>query len=257
MHLKHDEYLSYDDGTFEAFLCERKAVLHDKRSDKYYGLEASSLPREVIEAAEVRQSRFTIGAAALVTASTAFLLTLNMIISLHSHPFTSPRFFFYFLPYMVFSVLIHEGAHVVALKLCGKRPDRAGVKLNYLIFPAFYVRLNQTLLLPSSDRVVVHLSGIWTNLSLNLVLYIVNVALIDSPDLDSSIAFAVVALSMNALPILSSDGYRCLLAWCDVDECKDFRKNPRWVAMLKSISWVIVIVYSIRIVGNFIGGRLP
>lgn len=78
-----------------------------------------------------------------------------------------------------------------------------------------------------------------------------NSAWVHSSDLGHSLAFAVVALSVNALPVLNSDGYRCLLAWTDVNEHIDNRRNPRWVVGLRILSWIIVIAYIARFLLNY------
>ena len=153
---------------------------------------------------------------------------------------------------MLFSVILYEGAHVVALRICGRKADKIGVKMNYLIFPAFYVRMNQILLLPASDKVLVHIAGIWVNLAINLLLFALNALWVHSSDLGHSLAFAVVTLSVNALPVLNSDGYRCLLAWTDVNEHIDNRRNPRWVFGLRILSWIIVVAYIARFLLNYV-----
>jgi len=140
----------------------------------------------------------------------------------------------------------------VALRICGRKADKIGVKMNYLIFPAFYVRMNQILLLPASDKVLVHIAGIWVNLAINLLLFALNALWVHSSDLGHSLAFAVVTLSVNALPVLNSDGYRCLLAWADVNEHIDSRRNPPWVFGLRILSWIIVVVYIARFLLNYV-----
>ena len=65
--------------------------------------------------------------------------------------------------YSLGQLAVHELAHVWALRFFGKRPDRFGFKLNYWVFPAFYVRMNDTHLLTQQEKIVVHSAGLFVN----------------------------------------------------------------------------------------------
>lgn len=256
MHLLEAEasYRLYNDGVYEVAITDRKAVVHDRRSNKYYESRTEALPREIVRSARTVTPFFSVKLSMLCTVSMLVLLAFNIAMSMQSESVATPRFFLWFTPYMVASIIIHEGAHVTALRLCGRREDRIGVKMNYFVFPAFYVRMNQTLLLPQPDKVIVHVAGIWVNLTANTCIYLANWAWIRSPDLEHSLAFAALALSANALPVLNSDGYRCLLAWTGFNEHTEIQRNSRWIIGLKILSWMIVLAYGFRFLSNTLGG---
>lgn len=247
-----EHYRVYNDDYYEVAITSKNAVIHDKSSNKYYGTRSTSVPTEIARLSQERSSVFSVKVSLFGTASMVVLLIINMIFSMRSSTVVTPHFFLWFVPYMIFSVTLHEGAHVMALRICGRKPDKIGFKMNYLIFPAFYVRMNQILLLPVSDKVLVHIAGIWTNLATNLFLFLLNAMWVRSSDLGHSLAFAVLTLSVNALPVLNSDGYRCLLAWADVNEHIDSRRNPPWVFGLRILSWIIVVVYIVRFLLNYV-----
>lgn len=246
-----EHYRLYNDNTYEVAITGKNAVIHDKILNKYYGARSDDVPKEVVRLAEDRASVVSGRMSLFCTVFMVVLFIANMMFSVRSSTVVTPHFFLWFVPYMIVSVALHEGAHVVALCICGRQADKIGIKINYLIFPAFYVRMNQVLLLPVPDKVLVHIAGISTNLTINLILFVLNSTWVHSSDLGHSLAFAVVALSVNALPVLNSDGYRCLLAWTDVNEHIDNRRNPRWVVGLRILSWIIVIAYIARFLLNY------
>ena len=65
---------------------------------------------------------------------------------------------------VVSNLLIHEAGHVLALRWCGRRPDKVGFKMNYWVMPAFFVRMNQVSLLPRRERLLCHSAGLFANL---------------------------------------------------------------------------------------------
>lgn len=156
-----EHYHVYNDDYYEVAINSKNAVIHDKLSNKYYGTRSTSVPAEIARLSQEHSSVFSVRTSLFGAASIVVLLITNMIISMRSSTVVTPHFFLWFVPYMIFSVTLHEGAHVVALRICGRKPDKIGLKMNYLIFPAFYVRMNQVLLLPVSDKVLVHIAGIW------------------------------------------------------------------------------------------------
>lgn len=133
------------------------------------------------------------------------------------------------------------------LRLLGRRHDKVGFKLHYWILPAFYVRMNQSVLLSRNEKVVVHGAGIWINLTINALLILLNAWIIKSPDLNVALTLAIVTLAANALPVLNSDGYRVLLALADVNELKDWRRNPAWIVRIKVLSWMLMFAYGLYI----------
>ena len=132
-----EHYRVYNDDYYEVAITSKNAVIHDKSSNKYYGTRSTNVPTEIARLSQERSSVFSVKISLFGTASMVVLLIINMIFSMRSSTVVTPHFFLWFVPYMIFSVTLHEGAHVMALRICGRKPDKIGIKMNYLIFPAF------------------------------------------------------------------------------------------------------------------------
>lgn len=146
--------------------------------------------------------------------------------------------------YIAVQTVVHEGAHLVALHSMGRRADKVGFKLNFWVFPAFYVRMNDVLLLPRRDRVVVHSAGLLVNGTINLAV-IASCANGRAP----AVAFATLVftpgLVANSLPLLRSDGHKTLLAALDINERRRVRDNPPLVRVLHAASWAVAAVTTV------------
>jgi putative peptide zinc metalloprotease protein len=143
--------------------------------------------------------------------------------------------------YIVIQTVLHELAHLTALWANGHRADKVGVKLNFAVFPAVYVRMNAVHLLHRNDKVLVHTAGLWINGLVNLAALAVSLA-----GGAQSLAFAAVlytpGLLANSLPLLRSDGHRTLLAVLGINERRRMRDNSMLVRALHAASWVFAAV---------------
>jgi len=235
--------LRYVDEITEVVITDNIAVVHDKTEDKYFQMDRTKLPDRILNEALPTVSQvaapFTFGFLWIGVA----LLVLNVGYSLISSPEPTAMFFVWFVPYILISVIIHERAHLVALRIFGRKHDKVGFKMHYIILPAFFVQMNQSVLLARNEKIVVHAAGIWVNLFVIGCLIMLNAILIGSDDLGVALTFAVVTLSYNAVPVLNSDGYRVLLALADVNELKERKRNPRWIRRIKTTSWILVVCY--------------
>lgn len=239
--------LRYQDDLAEVFITGEGAVVHDKRRDRYYQTEPASLPRAVLDSATPAVSRIPAGFAFAFLWSGVGFLALNIAFSFRADPSPTPWFLAWFVPYIVLSVVIHEFAHLAALRFLGRRHDKVGFRMHYVILPAFYVRMNQSVLLFRDEKIFVHAAGIWVNLFINAVLIIANAVFFRSPDLEMALIFAIITLGCNAAPVLNSDGYRVLLALAGINEMKDRRQNPFWIRCVKVTSWILVVCYGLYI----------
>lgn len=237
----------FEDDLTEVYLSSGLAVVHDKVENKYFQTTYDRIPDEILESTRPVQSKVSKEFAYGFLLVGLVLLVGNLSYSLTTSSSPTPAFLLWFIPYMLVSVVIHELAHIVALKAFGRKHDTVGFKLHYVILPAFFVRMNQSVLLTRNERLVVHAAGIWVNFAVNTVLIIVNGALIHSDNLKSALIFAIVSLLYNAIPLLGSDGYRVLLALVHVNELKERKSNPRWIRVVKTLSWVLVVVYGLHI----------
>lgn len=78
---------------------------------------------------------------------------------------------FLLMGYSTVQILLHEFAHYSVFRMMGRRPDKVGFKLNYYVFPAFYVRMNDCHLLARRDRYVVHAAGVFINAIVTLIAF--------------------------------------------------------------------------------------
>ncbi len=151
------------------------------------------------------------------------------------------------LPLVTFAFLtiaVHEAGHVLALRWFGRKADKVGFKLHFVVLPAFYVRMNESLLLSKYEKVVVHSAGICANVILNSIAIVVNLTVLHSDGLLLAIQLMVLSLVFNAVPFLNSDGYRVILALTGTNELKSKLANPWWVKALKLTSVVLVLWYT-------------
>lgn len=140
--------------------------------------------------------------------------------------------------YIAVHTVLHEGAHLAALRSMGRRADKVGFKLNYWVFPAFYVRMNDVHLLTRRDRVVVHSAGLLVNGVINLVV-VAACANGRAPTLAFATLVFTPGLVANSLPLLRSDGHKTLLAALDINERRRVRDNPLLVRVLHAASWAV------------------
>lgn len=221
-------------------------VVHDRRSDRYFLTERERLPAEVqagltdaTSHVSDSQSGVLLGSTVLLILATVFVLAFGEV---------GPTSFGGLMPalacYGVVSVAVHEGAHLWALHHCGRRADRVGFKMHYLVLPAFYVRMNQSVLLARAERIFVHVAGVFANLTLGLLLMLANLLWWRAAAAQEAFGIVAVSILLNCAPFLNSDGYRVILALSNTHELKDRRRNPRWIVALKAVSVVFVIWYT-------------
>ncbi len=238
--------LVFRDASVEVRVTGDDAIVHHRALDKYYHAPRSSLPQHYREHLAPYHSRVSAMAANVFLAIAVTLLALNLIaitrISIAGATRWAPLVL---VAYTGVNLAIHEGAHIVALRLLGRRIDKVGFKMHYYILPAFYVRMNQSHLLSKHERMIVHGAGAFVNLTVNLVLIL---TLWDRfPDLNVALKFVGWAIAINALPVLNSDGYRVVLALADHAERRSIHQNPHWIIMVKYLSVVLVSAYGLSL----------
>lgn len=227
--------------------------MFDRHSGKYYQLEAHRLPSDILAASCERSSRIKKHHAYWFAGLLCTLLGFNVLFGfLALSPVFDAAFIVLLATYLIFSIAIHEFAHALALRLMGRRTDRVGVKLHYWIFPAFFVRMNQSLLLSRYGKVIVHGAGLFVNLFINGVLILLNFAVIRSAPLMGSLQFVALTLAFNATPLLKSDGYRIVLALANTDAAKGFRHNVWWLNGVHVASITYAVIYTIYLGGSIV-----
>lgn len=242
-------YYHYKDDYFEAYKDNNGIVILDRVKDKYFYLKET--PTEFrIEWNRIEYRKLNIIIYAII-GTIFFSLLLPMHLAYRSD-FSyinfryAPKFVIYFALYSIAQVIIHELSHIVALKINGYEYDKFGFTLDYKILPSFYVRVNKIQLLPSDRKLIVHLSGVFTNAVINGIATCVCLQ-IDPPLFISSIfiiySFGIV---INSLPFINSDGFKSMLVVLDV---KEFRyKKSTVVTVTKYLSILCIIIYVLFVV---------
>lgn len=234
----------YRDSDMEVYLNGSKAVVHDLTKNKYFQVDEWDIPNAVRIKFVQSASRVSMLQAYIFTGAILCLLLGNLFASSVYSSTVSFSFLYLFVPYIVVSVILHESAHLLCLKTFGRKHDKVGFKLHYFIFPAFYVRMNQSLLLSRAEKIVIHGAGVATNLIINSILLGLNLILFKSNALAITLNLTALALAYNMLPILNSDGYRMLLAFANINEFKHLKNNPTWIRIIKIMSWIFAFSYA-------------
>lgn len=130
----------------------------------------------------------------------------------------------------------------------GRSPDKVGFKLNYGVFPAFYVRMNDSHLLVRTDRYVVHSIGIVTNAIITVIAFGMLWADLLERDWLFVFSWYAIAMAYNCIPILNSDGFKSLLVLVNQREAKSFKDNSLLVRAIIIISYGAAVIYTARII---------
>lgn len=244
MHSANLSGYRYRDSDMEVYLNGSKAVVHDIAKNKYFQIDEWGIPNAVRAKLVQSVSRVNMLQAYIFTGAILCLLLGNLFVS-SIYSSTVPLSFLYlFVPYIVASVIVHESAHLLCLKTFGRKHDKVGFKLHYFIFPAFYVRMNQSLLLSRAEKIIIHGAGVAANLIINSILLGLNLILFKSNALTITLNLTASALAYNMLPILNSDGYRMLLAFANINEFKYLKNNPAWIWIIKIVGWIFALSYA-------------
>jgi putative peptide zinc metalloprotease protein len=124
------------------------------------------------------------------------------------------------------NVLIHEGAHAIAVKRYGRQVNGGGFGLGF-----FYVNTNEIWLEKRGPRIVVNLAGPLSNALLGSICALALFAVPDTSSirhllfLMSTIAFVLVYLNFN--PFIETDGYYALMDWVEMPGLR--RKALVWL----------------------------
>lgn len=232
--------MTFADDHCEIRVSDRVAVVHDRERDRYFRTPVGALPMSVRSALRVTTRRIPAGVALGAVVLTVLTWTAVAASSASNAPPDGAGVAAFF-AVLVPSLALHETAHVMTLRLFGRKPDRMGVKLNHGIFPAVYVRMSQTILLDRSEQAVVHLAGIASNVVSLAALLIINQVWIGSAPLTFAVHVTTLLLGWNLVPVLGSDGFRVVLALGRIDAARGFRHNPLWLNVLRVASMATAV----------------
>ncbi|MDT3958299.1 peptidase, partial [Staphylococcus kloosii] len=117
--------------------------------------------------------------------------------------------------------------------------NKVGFKLNFYVFPAIYVQMNEIYMISRKEKIIVHSFGLFVNFTFINLVQIINEFTVNNVSL--TIAFMLFSSTMiwNLIPMLNSDGYKVLLAILYLDEYNNFIKN-HWLVLSIQILGVLI-----------------
>ncbi|MCY8314296.1 peptidase [Bacillus spizizenii] len=240
--------LKYEDEEYEVIL-QNNVFIKDKKSGEYYKNNLNSLTDEQLLHFEIYKEKVSPSFFYLFLFFTATMFLLNYIhlIKLQNELTTvifGWEMWIIIAIYFIMNIVLHEMGHIYSLKFFGKNFDKFGFKLNFYVFPAFYVQLNETYMLSRNEKIIVHLFGLFINYFIINILEIINLFTISSEPLTMAFMLFSSTLLWNLVPILNSDGYKILLAFLSLDEYSRFKTN-HWLVLTIQIIGVGLAVNSV------------
>jgi putative peptide zinc metalloprotease protein len=139
-------------------------------------------------------------------------------------------------------VFLHECGHIAALHYFGKKPDKMGFRMNFYVFPAFYVRMNQAHLLTRGERAIVHSSGLFANCMIVIIVAVIT-RIIDYPQLFMANWIFTGGLIANMTPLLNADGYKLLVTLLGLNEAKHINRKHPVILTLRLLSIFVILWY--------------
>lgn len=237
----------YVDGSCEIVCFGRRATVHDRRFDRYYSVGAEELAEQSIPWRSVAPAvpNWALG---------LFFVSLGVFVCMDATWFfRQPRVrpdlgsSIAMLAFIIANLAVHEAAHIGAMRVCGRKPSRVGLKLNYYVLPAVYVRMNQVLLLSPAERVFCHTAGIWVNAATALW-FVFYCPTGPGGDVRRYIGCSFILMIMlNLMPILNSDGQKALMVIIDHPEARRRVDFDRVAVAVKVISICFLVILFARL----------
>ncbi|MGG1242035.1 zinc metalloprotease LiaK [Bacillus cabrialesii] len=240
--------LKYEDEKYEVIV-QNNVFIKDKKSGEYYKNSLNSLTDEQLLRFKMYKEKVSPKFFYLFLFFTAFMFILNYIhlIKLQnglSSVFHGWKMWIIIVIYFIMNIVLHELGHIYSLKFFGKNFDKVGFKLNFYVFPAFYVQLNETYMLSRNEKIIVHLFGLFINYLLINTLELINQFTFSSEALTMAFMLFSSTLLWNLVPILNSDGYKILLAFLSLDEYSRFKTN-HWLVLTIQIIGIGLAINSV------------
>lgn len=236
--------LKYEDKEYE-ILIQNHVFIKDKKTNSYYRNNMNSIDEKMLKKFNSYPEKvncflfFTYMLLSVIVIITNILYTLYLqknIIIIFENEVTVVLIL-----YFLVSVFLHELGHIYSLKFFGRKIDKFGFRLNFYVFPSFYVQMNETYMLSKIDKIIVHSFGLFINIiSINL-LQLMNILIIDSYALTVAYMFFSSTLLWNLVPILNSDGYKIMMVALSLDEFNNFTKNHWLILIFQTIGVVIAL----------------
>jgi len=255
-----NKWYSYEDENYEVFV-ERSVYIKEKATDDVYKISIKTLTPNLRDKLTVYKPKISRKMSFLWCLMLGCNIGLNLLfLFLYLKADTSFPYQWNTLlgafGFLIFFVVSHELSHMKALSYFGKKYSKIGCKLNYYIFPAIYVEMNEVSLIAEREKLIVHSAGLMTNyLTLN-TLYLMTF-LLPNIFLLSLFKFFSYMTLLNLIPFLNSDGYKMLMVALHIDELKDYKKNNVIISGIQAIGVIIAIYSGVQLVSDIYHFIIP
>lgn len=236
--------LKYEDETYE-ILIQNHVFIKDKRTKTYYRNSINSVNSNILDKfisypEKINKFYFCIYILFMIA-----MIAMNNIYVLHLQKSVIPDFnniiLFVVILYFSVNIIIHELGHIYSLKYFDRKIDKVGFRLNFYVFPSFYVQMNETYMLSQIDKIIVHSFGLLVNFTFINFVQLFNILTINSCSLTLSYMLFSSTMIWNLVPMLNSDGYKIMLASLSLDEFSNFAKNHWFVLFFQIIGISIAL----------------
>ncbi|SFU85011.1 putative peptide zinc metalloprotease protein [Clostridium sp. DSM 8431] len=240
-------YQKFEDDKYEMLKSDNVIAVKDKTLNKYYEAEYSELFKNIKWKKYLSRVSKTFFIVYLLVLLSLLIVNLMFLFICPTFSINNKLLFIGIsFAYTLINVIAHEGAHIIALKVFGKKVDKVGMKMNY-IFPSIYVRMNDVYMLSREEKVIVHSAGIFANVIVNggilIFTYIFKLNMILAVS-----QFFVLGIIMNVVPVLNSDGYKVMLAMFMYNEKKDKIYNSKFIEMIGYGNIILSAIYFVKLI---------
>ncbi|MCU9810096.1 hypothetical protein LEQ06_19320 [Paraclostridium sp. AKS46] len=247
------KYKTFQNSDYEMLKYSSKVVIKDKNENRYYEIDESDFNTNDIlwnDYNSIVNEKFFI----------VYIITFILFL------FLNTCFYILYKPtgnvnnlsttlmivvYTSFNIILHELSHIISLRMFGRKIDKFGFKFNY-IFPSFYVRMNDAHMLSRNEKILVHSTGLYVNMALNLICIFIAYKF-KFYNLLVICQLFIFGILMNSVPILNSDGYKTLLSIFMYNEKKEKIYNSKFIKILSAINILIAVIYFLKNISYLIG----
>lgn len=234
--------LKFENAKYE-ILVEKYIFIKDKESNQYYRNDFNSIDRKILNGFSIYNEKIGLNTFKKYIYFTIFMIIVNYIYVLNLQKIIKPDFDKHSISiitlYFAINITLHEIGHIKSLNYFGKKINKIGFKLNFYVFPAIYVQMNEIYMISRKEKIIVHSFGLFVNFTFINLVQIINEFTVNNVSL--TIAFMLFSSTMiwNLIPMLNSDGYKVLLAILYLDEYNNFIKN-HWLVLSLQILGVLI-----------------
>lgn len=240
--------LKYENKNYE-ILIQNHVFIKDKNLKTYYRNNINSIDSNMLDNFVSYPEKINIITFCFYVFFNIIMIISNNIYILYLQKQVIPSFnnttVFVIVLYFSINILLHELGHIYSLKFFGRKIDRFGFRLNFYVFPSFYVQMNETYMLSRIDKIIVHSFGLFVNFTLINFVQLVNILVFDSYSLTLAYLLFSSTMVWNLVPVLNSDGYKIILASLSLDEFSNFTKN-HWLVLIFQIIGITIALNTLN-----------